>query len=94
MEAQLEYLSFNRVGGYYELTSHYIDCHLGCFDIKDSAMSWPISEKMNREIEADIKEVLSAHNEFQRQKIARGEKPDYYPDAPRSNIRCRYQNYP
>lgn len=52
------------------------------------------SEKMNAQIEADIKEVLSAHNEFQRQKIARGEKPDYYPDAPRSNIRCRYQNYP
>ena len=49
---------------------------------------------MTPQITSDIQEVLQAQNAIQRAKIARGETPDYDPDAPLIRRRCRYGNYP
>ena len=41
-----------------------------------------------------ISDVLKRQNAIQRDKIARGETPDYYPDAPLPRRRKRHHNYP
>jgi hypothetical protein len=41
-----------------------------------------------------IAETLRDQNAIQRAKIAAGETPDYDPDEPLPDRRCRYGNYP